>query len=133
MNTHRRRLALLLPAAVTALSLAGMAGAQTAATAADPAAGTVGVCVRWGADDSRLEDVVVVEPSGNKPLDAAIPGALLGMQWTKPSGNGGEWVALSVGVAGSQPSAKLPNCAALGPEEATGPARPLATGKSLAV
>lgn len=128
MNRTQRRLTLLLPAATVAFALAGFARAETPDAAGK---GTVGVCVRWGTDDSHLAEVVVVEPSGDATLDAAVPGTLRDMEWKKPEGYGGEWIALSVGVAGAQPG-KVPNCDTLA-EEAAGPARPLATGKKIAV
>ncbi|HEY8572760.1 hypothetical protein [Phenylobacterium sp.] len=131
MKTFQRRLTLLFPAAAAAFALAGFAHADEAAEAMPSPQGTVGVCVRWGADANKLADVVVVEPSGDQTLDTAIPGTLLGMPWKRPQGYGGEWVGLSVGVAGSQPKGKVPDCASLAAEDVTGPARPLAIGKLL--
>jgi hypothetical protein len=132
MKRTRLALTLALPTAAMTLALAGLARAETAAsTAAEPPSGkgVVGVCVRWGNDDSHPSDVVVVEPSGDPALDAVIPNTLRGMPWEKPDNYDGEWVALSVGVAGSQPSTKLPSCDALAAEDANVPSRPLATGK----
>ena len=86
--------------------------------------------MRWGAAADKLAEVVVVEPSGNALLDSAIPNTLREMPWAKPQGYGGEWVGLSVGVAGSKPTGKVPSCNSLA-EEVTGPARPLASGKLL--
>jgi hypothetical protein len=131
MDSNPRRLPLLITAAAAALSLTSLAHAEPAAATPDASAqGTVGVCVRWGADSGKLADVVVVEPSGDATLDTAIPNTLLGMAWAKPQGYAGEWVGLSVGVAGSQPSGKVPSCNSLA-EEVVGPAKPLPTGKLL--
>lgn len=130
MNAKLRLLA--LPAVAAVLALAGAAHAETspaATTAQEAAKGVVGVCVRWGYDDTRLADVVVVEPSGDDVLDSIVPNTLRGMEWKKPQGYAGEWVALSVGVAGAQPvGGKEPSCAEVAAEAAT-PFRPLAVGK----
>lgn len=90
-------------------------GAVQAAETAPPSAeaalqGVVGVCVRWGASSSHLSDVVVVKPSGNALLDAAIPETLKGLDWPSPQGDTGGWTALSVGVGGVEPTGEAPSC-----------------------
>jgi len=130
---RKSRFSLLIPAAAAALSFAGLARAEEpSAGEQDPAMkGTVGVCVRWGADPAHLAEVIIVEPSGNSALDSVVPNTLRGMEWKKPDGYQGEWIGLSVGVAGASPTGRVPDCGSL-TEPAMGPARPLATGKKTA-
>lgn len=93
----------------------GAGAAQAADQAPDDAAmtGVVGVCVRWGAGASRVSDVVVVKPSGNAVLDAAVPETLKSLDWPSPAGDTGGWTALSVGVGGAEPGGQPPSCEGL--------------------
>lgn len=81
--------------ALLALGLAAPATAQVK--------GAVGVCVRWGASPDHVEDAVVVVPSGNPVLDAAVPDAVRQMQWPRPAKRAGinAWVGIWMSVDGA--------------------------------
>lgn len=77
------------------------------------AASSVGVCVRWGVDDRRIEDAIVVEPSGDVALDRSIPASLRAMTWVRPAGDQGQWVGVSIALNGGDAGGLRPNCAGL--------------------
>jgi hypothetical protein len=113
MNRVLRALALstlmMFPAAGAALAQApGAADAE-----AEDLQGTVGLCVRWGADPTRLADVVVVRPSGDDRVDAMASAAVRSMPLPKPPGDTGGWRAMSLGVGGAEPLAEAPDCGGL--------------------
>lgn|GEM_PF-7093869 len=103
-------------AALSALILfpaAGLAAAEVPAPDAAPPKGAVGVCVRWGADPTRLAEVVLVKPSGDPRVDVMVPEALRAMPFPKPDGDTGAWRAMSVGVGGAEPLSEAPDCGGL--------------------
>lgn len=114
------------------LSGAGLAAATEPAAPETPQAGpslkgTVGVCVRWGADDHHVEEAVVVKPSGNAILDATIPDTLRALTWARPPGDTGAWTPLNVSVDGAPPAQEMPSCEGLtqaGSRPAPEPAAP---------
>ena len=102
------RLAAILGAVATAATV----GAAVAAEAT-PIQGAVGVCMRWGADPEHVVDVVVVHPSGNPVLDAAIPDTIRQMVWprTMKPKEEGAWVGIWMTVDGADmPQGPLPTC-----------------------
>jgi hypothetical protein len=92
---------------------------QSAGVPVDPSIlkGTVGVCVRWGADPHHVAEAVVVVGSGNAALDEATPRSVEGMTWERPTGAQyhGEWVGitLSFDEPATTPAPPLPSCASL--------------------
>ena len=99
-------------ASLTLLS-ASAAGAQPPATQEedDSLRGTVGVCIRWGADPNHVADAVVVVPSGNPTLDDAIPNTIRAMTWERPAHDyHGEWVGITMAVSGGTSKIPLPTC-----------------------
>jgi hypothetical protein len=73
--------------------------------------GTVGVCIRWVGDPHHIADAVVVAPSGNAALDQSIPASVRGMAWDEPDGEyHGEWVGITLKVAGGTGEMPLPKC-----------------------
>lgn len=107
----------LRAAALSALILFPAAGVAAAAEApapdAAPPKGAVGLCVRWGADPTKLAEVVLVKPSGDPRVDAMVPEALRAMPFPKPDGDTGAWRAMSVGVGGAEPLDEAPDCGSL--------------------
>jgi hypothetical protein len=96
------------------LAPAGAAFAQApAATPDEDVQGAVGVCVRWGADPTRLADVVVVKPSGDARVDAVALSALREMPLPKPPGDTGAWRPMNMGIGGAEPSDTPPDCGGL--------------------
>jgi hypothetical protein len=95
-----------------AVAAALPAAAQQTATEEQAAyRGTVGVCVRWGVDPHHVIDAVVVTPSGNDQLDQATPDTVMQMRWEKPAdGYHGEWVGITLQVAGSDMTLPEPQC-----------------------
>ncbi len=100
------------------LRLISIALASLALGVATPAAAlvrtTVGVCLRWGASPDHVEDVVVVVPSGNPVLDAALPDSVRQMQWPAPKSPAKRWDWLGVwmSVDGAPvPPGPPPSCA----------------------
>ena len=102
----------LTPALMIGLALA-LAVAGPAPAAAPVVKGAVGVCLRWGASRDHVRDVVIVHPSGNPVLDAALPDSIRQMQWARPTdpkaANGWNGVWMSVDGA-PLPSAPSPDC-----------------------
>ena len=102
----------LAPALIIGLAL-GLAGAGPAPAAAPVVKGAVGVCLRWGASRDHVRDVVIVHPSGNPVLDAALPDSIRQMQWARPtdpkaaSGWTGVWMSVD---GASPPSGPPPDC-----------------------
>lgn len=84
-----------------------------AAAEPTPIQGAVGVCMRWGPDPDHVVDVVVVHPSGNPVLDAAIPDTIRQLVWPrsmKPKEEGA-WVGIWMSVDGAEmPQGPLPTC-----------------------
>lgn len=75
--------------------------------------GTAGVCVRWDGP-THVADAVVVVSSGNPTLDRALPDTIRNMAWQAPDPPyHGEWVGITMAVAGAQASMPLPSCASL--------------------
>lgn len=75
---------------------------------------TVGVCLRWGASRDHVEDVVVVVPSGNPVLDAALPDSVRQMQWPAPKSRAKrrDWLGVWMSVDGAPvPPGPPPSCA----------------------
>jgi len=75
--------------------------------------GAVGVCIRWGASPDHVQDAVVVVPSGNPVLDAALPDSIRQMQWRapKPPAKAHDWVGVWMLVDGAPiPTGPLPGC-----------------------
>jgi hypothetical protein len=72
--------------------------------------GAVDVCVRWGADPAHLSDVVMVNSSGDKALDARIPGMILDIPYPRPQDDAGQWFGLSLSFGAAQPHGTLPDC-----------------------
>lgn len=104
---------MLRAAALSALILVPSAGVVAAAEDAAPPKGAVGVCVRWGADPTKLAEVVLVKPSGDPRVDVMVPEALRAMPFPKPDGDTGAWRAMSVGVGGAEPLDEAPDCGSL--------------------
>lgn len=103
----------LRAAALSVLILVPAAGAAAAAEDAAPPKGAVGVCVRWGADPTKLAEVVLVKPSGDPRVDVMVPEALRAMPFPRPDGDTGAWRAMSVGVGGAEPLDEAPDCGGL--------------------
>ena len=82
-------------------------------------------CARIGGDEFA---VLCSDASGEYARVAAALESLQGAAWLHNTWSG--TLSLSVGVAGSKPTGKVPSCNSLA-EEVTGPARPLASGKLL--
>ena len=103
------------PLAVVAAALLASGAVQAKPTdpAKPSAAGSVGVCVRWGADDRHIEDAVVVAPSGDVALDKSIPDSLRAMTWVRPDGDQGQWVGVSIALNGGSAAGLRPDCAGL--------------------
>lgn len=95
------------------LGLAAALASAAPAAARAPAA-AVGVCLRWGPADDHVQDVVIVSPSGNPVLDAALPDAIRQMVWRRPAhpALARDWVGVWMSVDGAplRPSAP-PSCA----------------------
>lgn len=92
--------------ATLALGVAAPAAAQVRAT--------VGVCLRWGASPDHVEDVVIVVPSGNPVLDAALPDSIRQMQWRAPTNPAKrrDWLGVWMSVDGAPvPPGLPPSCA----------------------
>jgi hypothetical protein len=102
-----------LAVVAAALLASGAVQAKPTDLAKRSAASSVGVCVRWGADDLHIEDAVVVEPSGDVALDKSIPGSLRAMNWARPDGDQGHWVGVSIALNGGSASGLRPDCAGL--------------------
>lgn len=84
-----------------------------ASPAASQVKSAVGVCVRWGASPDHVEDAVVVVPSGNPVLDAAMPDSIRQLKWPMPSnpGQAHDWVGIWMSVEGAPiPPGPLPIC-----------------------
>ena len=98
----------------TSILLAGAAGLAPESQP-DPLKGTVGVCIRWGADPNHVEEAVVVAGSGNPVLDQATPDTVRNMVWPRPTGNSyaGGWIGVNLAVAGDTSVRPLPSCASL--------------------
>lgn len=87
--------------------------AATLAAAAPAPKGLVGVCLRWGASPDHVQDAVVVRPSGNPVLDAALPDSVRQMQWRRPATlkAPGAWLGVWMSVGGTPvPSGPPPGC-----------------------
>ncbi|WGM45780.1 hypothetical protein KOAAANKH_00644 [Brevundimonas sp. NIBR10] len=79
-------------------------------------AGVVGVCARWESDSLRVVEVIVVRPSGNATLDAAVPPTVKATAWPKPAGDTGGWTGRWVAIGGVPiPPGPQPDCSALPP------------------
>ncbi len=72
--------------------------------------GAVDVCVRWGADPAHLSDVVMVNSSGDKDLDAKIPDMIRDIPYPRPDGDAGQWFGLSLSFGAAEPHKTLPDC-----------------------
>jgi hypothetical protein len=98
----------LIPVALVSLALGAVAPAAAQVRTA------VGVCLHWGASPDHVEDVVIVVPSGNPVLDAALPDSIRQMQWRAPNGPGKrhEWLGVWMSVDGAPvPPGPPPSCA----------------------
>ncbi len=73
--------------------------------------GAVDVCVRWGSDPAHLSDVVTTNSSGDKDLDARIPGMIREIPFPRPESDSGEWFGLSLSFGAAEPHKTLPDCA----------------------
>lgn len=74
---------------------------------------TVGVCLRWGVSADHVEDVVIVVPSGNPVLDAALPDSIRQMQWKPPENPARrhDWLGVWMPVEGAPvPPGRPPSC-----------------------
>ena len=90
---------------------------MTLAPASGPLEGSAGVCIRWAEDPHHVADAVVVQSSGNRALDAALPASIVAMDWPAPTGEdyAGEWIGIRMTI-GSAPAADeppLPDCSDL--------------------
>jgi hypothetical protein len=101
----------------TLILIPGAGAAAAVETAAAPQMvededlkGAVGVCVRWGADPTRVAEVVVVKPSGDDRVDALATATLKEMPFPKPAGDTGGWRAMSMGIGGAEPLSEAPSC-----------------------
>jgi hypothetical protein len=119
------------------LIAAGMVAAPYAAWARDASGqdaqkGSVGVCVRWTDEDvHHVADAVVVDPSGDPVLDAAIGPTVEGLSWDKPDSYDGGWVGVRIAVGDEASSDPLPDCAGMLAEQAAGPSAAGKTAKDL--
>jgi hypothetical protein len=87
------------------------AGPPVASQAApSPLAGVVGVCARWEADPLHVAEVVVVIPSGNATLDAAIIPTVKAANWPRPAGDTGGWTGRYVAIGAPIPPGPQPTC-----------------------
>lgn len=89
--------------AVLILSVALASNAVVSTPAAGQVKGAVGVCISWGASPDHVEDAVVVVPSGNPVLDAAVPGSIRQLNWPRPTNPAGVnvWVGIWMSVDGA--------------------------------
>ncbi len=69
--------------------------------------------MRWGADPAHLSDVVMTNSSGDKDLDARIPGMIRDIPYPRPEGDSGEWFGLSLSFGAAEPHKTLPDCAVI--------------------
>lgn len=77
-------------------------------------AGVVGICARWETDPLRVVEVIVVRPSGNATLDAAVPPTVKTTAWPRPAGDTGGWTGRWVAIGGVPiPPGPQPDCSAL--------------------
>lgn len=75
--------------------------------------GLVGVCLRWGASPDHAQEVVVVRPSGNPVLDAALPDSVRQMRWPRPADlkTADAWLGVWMSVDGAPvPPGPPPAC-----------------------
>lgn len=96
------------------LSILVMLVMSVATPAAAQVRATVGVCLRWGASPDHVEDVVIVVPSGNPVLDAALPDSIRQMQWPAPKSPAKRraWLGVWMSVDGAPvPPGPPPSCA----------------------
>ena len=119
MRTYFRLAAIAL-----AMLASGAVQAKPTDFARRSAASSVGVCVRWGADDRRIEDAIVVEPSGDVALDRSIPASLRAMTWARPAGDQGQWIGVSIALNGGDAGGLRPNCSGLPIHSRTGAVAP---------
>ena len=121
-----KRLALAFALALTAGGIARAQGVLLEPTPEEKAIGAVDVCVRWGADPAHLSDVIMTNSSGDKDLDAKIPGMILSIPYPRPDGDDGAWFGLNLSFGAATPHHTLPDCDAavrgLNPPAAPGPA-----------
>jgi hypothetical protein len=116
--------ALILACGLAACATAALAQAPDPSPAAPPQAGVLlqptpeeqligaaDVCVRWGADPAHLSDVVMTNSSGDKDLDARIPGMIRDIPYPRPDSDSGEWFGLSLSFGAAEPHKTLPDCA----------------------
>ncbi|MDB5421430.1 MAG: hypothetical protein JWR59_1377 [Brevundimonas sp.] len=76
--------------------------------------GVVGICVRWEADPLHVAEVVVVRPSGNPTLDAAMAPTAKATNWPKVAGDTGGWTGRWVSMGGVPiPPGPQPDCSHL--------------------
>ena len=75
--------------------------------------GTAGVCIRWGADLSRVEEAVVVVSSGNPNLDASLPVSLPRWSWPRGDGQPGRWIGIWVSIGEAGVRRDPPDCSDL--------------------
>lgn len=86
-------------------------GVLLQATPEEQLIGAVDVCVRWGADPTHLSDVVMTNSSGDKDLDARVPGMIRDIPYPRPEFDSGEWFGLSLLFGAAEPHKTLPDCA----------------------
>jgi hypothetical protein len=119
------------------LIAAGIAAAPQAVFAQgsaglDAQKGSVGVCVRWTDEDAHhVADAVVVDPSGDPVLDAAIGPTVEGLSWDKPESYDGGWVGVRISVGDKASADPLPDCTRMLAEPAAGPSAAGKTAKDL--
>lgn len=102
-NAMVRRVSIAVGLFALAVAAPALAGVKAA----------VGVCVRWGPSPDHVQDAVVVVPSGNPVLDAAVPDSIRQMQWKAPKAAAGArgWVGIWMSVDGAPiPPGPLPSC-----------------------
>lgn len=125
----------LIRGLVLALAAGAIAAPQAVwaqdASGQDAQKGSVGVCVRWGEDTHHVSDAVVVDPSGDPLLDAAIGPTVQGMSWDKPSAYDGGWIGVRISIGEKASADPLPDCAKMLAQDTAGPSAAGKTAKDL--
>jgi hypothetical protein len=112
MRSITPRAGAVAAAVLTTLLASTAASAQTQPVAnGAPLTGTVGVCIRWGADPAHVEDALVVAPSRNDALNAFVTTQIKAMEWQRPKSDyHGEWEGVNLVFGQTDPDSKLPDC-----------------------
>jgi hypothetical protein len=112
MRSITLRAGAVAAAVLTTFLAATASSAQTPPVASgDGLTGTVGVCIRWGADPAHVEEALVVAPSRNDALNSFVTTQIKAMEWQRPKSDyHGEWEGVNLVFGHADPDSKLPDC-----------------------